>query len=145
MQSEIDWDDIEVIPNYSKETQLMTLTSKKESDNALWSFLDLFSDKWGVEITNKNVITYDDTNLENENREIKMKKIKALYLNEDRNQLLIKVCNPPNEIIFTTQAVEVAKTILSVKRKDNIPVYDMPVKSLNEYVEQKKLPSPDYI
>lgn len=139
------WDDLEAIPNFSKETQLMTFVSKKDSESTLWSFLDLFSEKWAVEITNKNVITYSDTNLEVENREIKMKKIKALYLNQNRDQVLIKVQIPPNEILYTPKAVEVAKTILAVKRKDNIPVYEIPVRDLSEYLYQKEWPSPDYI
>ena len=145
MINEIDWDALEDVPQTSKEVQLSIVVSKKPSDNALFSLFDLFSDKWGVEFTNKNVIVYNDTNLSEEVREIKVKKIKALYINSERNQLLLKLKSPLNEIVYTGKAVECAKAVLAARKGEFIPVYDLPVKSLEGFADEPQLPSSEFI
>ena len=145
MTQEIDWHDLEYIPNYGRETQLMTLVSEKPNGNAFWDLFNAFTEKWGVEITNKNVITYHDTNLEHEMGEVKMKKIKALYLNSNFDQLLIYTPSVPHEIIYSKLAVEAAKKILAIKVKDEIPVYELLDKDLQEWQDDEELPDDDYI
>jgi len=145
MTENIDWDDYEEVEKTKDEIELITVVNKKPSEVGIFNFLEIFTENQGVEFTNKNVVIYNDTNLTEEVKEISIKKIKALYLNSSRTQLCIKTKSPPNEIIYTSKAVECAKSILASRSEDFIPVYDLPAKSLAEFLDEKQLPSSDYI
>lgn len=74
-----------------------------------------------------------------------LNKIQALILNKERNQLVLMMSSPPNELIYSTEAVEAAKMILAVLKHNVIPVYELPVKDLYEYVNDDSLPLSEYI
>lgn len=100
-------------------------------------------DECAVQITNKNIITYSDKDFEEEDKEIKVVDLQAVYINSNRNQVVFKLKDSA-EFFKTDSAASVIRTLVGVTKHNPIAVFDIAHKDISDYANSDSLPKSKY-
>lgn len=74
-----------------------------------------------------------------------MDKIAAVYINKERDQLVLKRNSEFNIVIKTKSALEVLRTVYAIRYYDEIPVYEVKEDDLCNYLSVTQLPADKYL
>mmetsp|Transcript_8868 Transcript_8868/g.10032 ORF Transcript_8868/g.10032 Transcript_8868/m.10032 type:complete len:83 (-) Transcript_8868:580-828(-) len=73
-----------------------------------------------------------------------MSLVEALYINHDRDEMVIKLETTPNILICSKNVVMILRVVYAIKLTDLIEVYDIPDSTLEKYILDQGFPSDDF-
>lgn len=97
-----------------------------------------------VQITNKSIVIFSDKNFENEEKEISIETLEALYLNSKHDQVIFKTEELPNPIFTSDKAKSAVGTILSLVNSKKPLVYLLPDEDIINYVTDSEFPDQSF-
>ena len=87
---------------------------------------------------------YKSKNSSNPKLSERVEDIQAIYINDERNQLLLKRPTPKHIIIKTKHAADILRVVYSIRQRDKVPVYEIPG-DLDDYLDEDDNPDDQYL
>lgn len=101
----------------------------------------------GVDITNKRIRVYENTDFNHVKRKIKLSKLTKIFINSRHSQVLLNTSKSSTRVLLTKKAEEIVKIILAVRRQtlSSMTFYEVPVKDLTKKPSLIDDPADDWI
>ena len=96
-------------------------------------------------VSNHYVTIYDNKKSEDYEKQFKVKLVEAVYIDEKRDKVILKLKKLPNIMIKSKRAQKLFRIILSINIDENVLAFSIPDKEFKSYVCNDSLPDDEYL